>query len=421
MSQTLYLYFIDSLKSLSSQSTIQWMLSGNSEENWQVCAIADLEQLQQDLQASDEPVNKYTLVIAVENALSTQVLLPGKQSKHLKQALPFLVEEKLAIDVDSMHLATGPRLPDNCYPVIAIERSPLQELLELLKTAGIEPELALTDAQLLQPNELYVGNTRSLLSLTSGQSIATSNQDLELIIDSAFNCDDALDSPDVPNLQVNYESEIHGDLELQLQALDSSQSAQVSIAVDPKPLGSIFREQLSSYNGINLLQGSFAPRKKKQQSQVSWKPFAVAASIILTLQLGYFVGSGIYFSNQADQVAADTEKLYRQYFPQDRRIRDIKRQAQAHLRGGKSQASSDFLTLLAALGENWQQPKHQSLQIEQVRYNAKRGQMTVEIQAKSINQLDALQGDIKNKGVKAELMSANETDNGVRGRLQLGG
>lgn len=426
MSQTLYLYYTESLQSLSSHSHIQWSLAPNDEQNseqlsWQSGQFNDLADTYAELCNEFGKSIDCTLIIAVENLLCTQVVLPGKQAKHLKQALPFLIEEKLSIDADAMHFCAGPRLEGNRYNVIAIEQEKLSLLLSLLKGAEIEPSQAFGDAQLLVPSELYIGRQRSLLSLTSGESIAVESDDLELLLNSAFNNEDALDSTEIPELTVNYEVALSSELELQLQALDTAQSAQVHIASSATGFTSLLLERASKNNTVNLLQGDFVAKKKKAQSQVNWKPFAVAASLILALQLGYFAASGVYFNTQADTAAADTEKLYRQYFPQDRRILDIKRQAQAHLRGSNSSSGKGFTPMLSAFGESWKNTDNTALKIEQLRYNSKRSQMTLEVQAKSINQLDTLQRDISKQGIKAELMSANESDSGVRGRLQLGG
>lgn len=421
MSQTLYLYYIDSLQNISESSHIKWLLKQDDQAlDWQQCQLGDLAGAVDNIKAQYPGELVCTLILSVENLLCTQITLPGKQAKHLKQALPFLVEEKLAIDVDSMHFAIGSKRSENRYPVVAVEHDKFSQLLQWLKDCDLEPSLALGDAQLLKPAELYIGDSRSLLSLDNGQSIAVENDDLELILNSAFNDEEALESTEVPVLNVNYSDTIPSEVELQLQVLDSAQSAQVNTADQATPLTDLILDRLESYQGINLLQGEFASRKKKSQSTLKWQPFAIAAAVLLALQLSYFVASGLYFSNKAETYASDTEKLYRALFPQDRRIRDVKRQAQAHLKGA-SGSNTDFIGLLGAVANSWKNPNNSSLEIEQLRFSGKRGQMTLEIQAKSINQLDTLQREISEKGIKAELMSANESDKGVRGRLQLGG
>ena len=423
MNQTLYLYYTESLQSLSLQSSVYWTLcDANQSEDidaalWQESTF---EQLPTLLPEAYSQFN-CNLIIAIENMLSTEVTLPGKQPKYLKQALPFLIEEKLAIDVDSMHLATGVRLGNNRYPVIAINRDSFHQLLNLLKKCDISPSLAIADALLLQSPELYIGNTRSLLNVDSGQAIGMESENIELILNSAFqNCD----NPETPELKVEYESELPGEIGLLLQSLASTGNLTIKAANQANALKPLLLQRLlDSKNSkpINLLQGGFAVKRKKSSNNINWKPFASAAAIILGLNLIYNIGSGLYFNIHADNITFKTEQLYRQYFPQDKRIQDIKRQTKIHLRNSGSSGASDFLDLLAAMGSSWKNPNNKSLQLQQLRYNAKRGQMTLEIQAKSINQLDTLQRDISSNGIKAELMSANESDNGVRGRLQLGG
>jgi len=132
----------------------------------------------------------------------------------------------------------------------------------------------------------------------------------------------------------------------------------------------------------------------------------------------YLLGSGLYWQRQADQVQAKNEALYREYFPQDRRIVNIKTQTLNHLHQQSTTSDNGALLLLSELLSSWQEHKRH-ITLKSLRYQQQRNELLLEIDANSIGRLDQLRQSL---GKRAELLSANEDgDRGANGRLKYKG
>src|SRR5690554_3520081 len=71
-------------------------------------------------------------LIPGDEALFCLADIPAKQSRFINQALPFVVEEQIAQDIDSVHLALGMHTQEG-YRVAAIDRDRMAQWLELFR------------------------------------------------------------------------------------------------------------------------------------------------------------------------------------------------------------------------------------------------------------------------------------------------
>lgn len=425
MIRQLTLYFFDALSQMGPDTQLKLRIDlpeddslceelgelGVQTHQWLTTSLANLtEDFLEPLSGLDCQV-----VLGAQNCLYNQVVLPGKQNKHLRQALPFMVEDRLASDIDDMHYAIGQRSGANQYPVVMIERDILEDFLETLANLGLTPSSLRLDTDALDVNQLHIGRDRCLLK-TQTEQLAFDTLNLEQALDSLFNDDadedDATEQPQA--LTVFAEQELDSAQQLVLKSLDSSG---IPIDLSAARLTDMLDENLGGKHSIEILQGDYTPAKKRSQSQIHWQPFAKVAGIILVVNFLYYLGAGFYFNMAAEQQKADTKALYKQLFPKDRRIVNIKQQTATHLRNASAGGGSGFLALLGQFSTHFDP----SIEISQMRFDNKRGQMIVELKAKSIGQLDGLRQKLSQNGIRAELQSADESADGARGRLQLGG
>ncbi|HCG41242.1 MAG TPA: type II secretion system protein GspL, partial [Pseudomonas sp.] len=95
---------------------------------------------------------------------------------------------------------------------------------------------------------------------------------------------------------------------------------------------------------INLAQGDFAV-EVGNTGLGYWKPLFAVAGLILLVQLGFNLSQAWYFQRQGDAYAEASLALYRELFPEDIRIVNMRAQFDDHLaRGSGGQAG--FLRLL---------------------------------------------------------------------------
>ena len=184
----------------------------------------------------------------------------------------------------------------------------------------------------------------------------------------------------------------------------------------PRQLQRLGLLESAQHRAINLLQGRFAQPGRNTGSG-NWRPFAIAAGVLIVLNLVYLLGSGFYFKQRSNSLHGASVELYRSYFPDDRRIINIRTQTRNHLNQAGGSGDSDFMQLLQAFVAPWRETRDQ-IKLNSLRYNQARGELLLDMEARSIEQLDKLRVGL---GQQAELLSASENENGVRGRIRLHG
>ncbi|MBU3071523.1 hypothetical protein KOI40_16980 [Aestuariicella sp. G3-2] len=389
---------------------------------WQTCKLDEL--------APDNDEQDIYVFVPNLHILSTQVQAPKKQHKHLAQILPFLCEDKLACDLEDVHIAAGDIRGDN-IAVRIIQKELLKELLLKLKVQGITPQGIYSDAEPLMTAAKQSSDRNTALLWMDGDNclIIRHQQALGLQPEQAVQLVSCLKEVEDENILLYRSAEFDTpEINLVLEELrsqgctieDTSLNQADGDTPEYNALLPRYTQQhiaISPQDCSNLLTGPYAPPRKNRHN-MRWQPLALAASLLIGLNLVYLLASGVYFNIRAEKLQAGSEQLYRQYFPQDKRIINIRTQTKAHLTRGQQQTGDDFLTLLGQLLPSWEQHKN-TLRIKSMRYNSQRKEILLDIESKTISQLDSLQQAL---GPRAELLSANEdSKRGVRGRIKFQG
>ena len=91
----------------------------------------DLSMLERlvDLKTLQDPAD-VVLLVPTEHSLSMRCTVPGRTVGQMRRALPYVVEEYLAGDIDTMHIAAGAVKRNSPVDVVLIERAVLQSWLE---------------------------------------------------------------------------------------------------------------------------------------------------------------------------------------------------------------------------------------------------------------------------------------------------
>lgn len=392
--------------------------------HWLNCTLGDLPSANGEREV-------YVFVPSL-HILSTEVQAPKKQHKHLAQILPFLCEDKLACDLEDVHIAPG-EIRGEAVSVRIIQKELLDDLLLKFKVLGITPRGVYSDSEPLMTLShqasskhttplLWMDKERCLLvhqqqilNLQSSQAVQVLSSLKELTPEEIL----LYRSPTLDTAEINLLLE-----ELRSQGCTIQETALSQTPSDTEPHKNALVSSYAQYGiGVtpqsysNLLTGAYAPPRKTTHS-IRWQSLALAASLLIGLNLVYLLASGLYFDLRAQKLQAGSEQLYREYFPQDRRIINIRTQTKAHLDKGSQQQGDGFLSLLGQLLPSWEQHK-QNLQLKSMRYNSQRKEILIDLESKNISQLDSLQQTL---GSRAELLSANEdSSRGVRGRIKFQG
>ena len=124
---------------------------------------------------------------------------------------------------------------------------------------------------------------------------------------------------------------------------------------------------------------------------------------------------------QSSEVRQQTISLYQQLFPGER-VRALERQIREKLSGDSGGSDTGFLSATHTLARVYQQQNlQQQVQLTSLRFNDRLQELMVEVQAKGLNDLQVLRQALEQAGLSAEIASATNDNNGVKGRIRIGG
>ena len=84
------------------------------------------------------------VLVPASSMTLTQIELPEKNQRQALKALPFMLEETIASDVEDMHFVVGPRDGEQLN-VIAVAHEQMQDWMSWLMDAGIKVKRIVPD------------------------------------------------------------------------------------------------------------------------------------------------------------------------------------------------------------------------------------------------------------------------------------
>jgi general secretion pathway protein L len=280
-------------------------------------------------------------VPATQVRLAT-VKVPARQPSKVLQAVPYALEDQVAEDVESLHFAVGTRLEDASHPVAILSRARLNQILLLLRANGVQPDW-------LVPETLALAAPTAdgaWSALADGDHVCVRSG-----LWSAFTCAAAdlveylsLADPDRTHplrLHIAGNAAFDGSrLDWPVQLLPE-RNALAALATGFQP-----------ERAINLLQGSYAPRRDIERY---WKPWRVAAVLLVSLigvsLISHLADTWALSAEVARQDQANATR-FQQLFPEQTRVVDLSAQLDQQIRAlGAGAGSAGPLSLFEPLSQ----------------------------------------------------------------------
>jgi general secretion pathway protein L len=353
--------------------------------------------------------------LPAERVTLTQVEVPSRNPQKVLQAVPFMLEDKLAEDVESLHFALGSR-EGSRQLVAAVSRSHLRQLMASLAAAGFTPARLIPDVCAVIPE-----SATAVVVIEAGIAL------VRFPDGSGFGADDDLaahllkrrvtaEGSDVTRISIHGSLEDADAFDALLTDLPQERLKQTL----PDGRLTLLSHSLTSQRGLDLLQGEFKLQTSFQEHWRQWRLAAFLLMACVALGLVQQISSYVRLRHQAAALDAQVEQLFTQAMPGSRlqpgtEMEQMK-QRLAALQGGNSAGS--LLALLDALGTGLS--SNPSIQITGISFTG--GSLQAQLQAADIGALDALKGTFNSQnGIDAKLDSVNASGSQVTGRLTLSG
>ncbi len=355
----------------------------------------------------------YRMVVLApaESVLLAQVTIPARNRQRVIQALPFVLEDRLVQDIEDLHFAIGARGTGGALNVAVVERVHLEQWLERLRSAGIEPDAIL-------PETLATPFEQGAWTVLVDGAVT--------IVRTGMQAGFAIDSDNVPSLlrhALEEAGEARPERLLIYTGGDREWSAELDIeaqirTLDEDPL-LLMAQHINEPAAIDLLQGKYNRREQFGRLYRPWFASAAALAVLLLLYTGMLVQDFLSLSREADRLQQAVEQTYLEAFPDATRVVNPRVQMErglASLRGGGGGDAGGFLDMIRETAPTLKQID--GLVLQRVSYRDHRLDLALTIQ--DLQHLDRIKQQLGGvSGLEVEIQSASAVGDRVEARIQL--
>lgn len=380
----------------NAQQPVEWLVWSAKEEeiiaSGTLASAHALGELRE--RAGGRPV---VTLVPGSDLIFRRVSLPGKYSRQAAAALPYLLEEQIASDVDELHLVV---LGHEGHEVdlMAVDKEKMQTWLGWLEAAGLKSQQLLPDVLALPQaadgwSALQLGK-EWLLRQGPCQGIVADEPLLAMLL--------AVEAEPVT---------IHSHT-----PVPPIPTANWQVADPELPMLLLAKGALNCQ--ANLLQGPYRPQTEYSRYWLQWRKVAVVAGLLLLVAL---TQRGVHLYQLAEQdkaLKAEIRQVYTRIFPGETRIVNVRSQMAQHLKLLGQTPQDGVLLLLTELAPTFAEVP--GLKPQVLRFDAARGELRLQVTAPGFTEIERFR-ELAGKRFEVQQGEVRSTEGKVEGALVLKG
>jgi len=380
----------------NAQQPVHWLVWSAQEQEIIASGILASAHALGELQerAGGRPV---VTLVPGSDLIFRRVNLPGKYSRQSAAALPYLLEEQIASDVDDLHLVVLGHQGRE-VDLMAVDKGKMHSWLGWLEQAGLKTLHLLPDVLALPLaadgwSALQLGE-EWLVRQGPRQGIVAEESLLAMLL--------AAQTEPVT---------LHCHTPIPAMAAGNWQGA------DPElPMLLLAKGALTCQ--ANLLQGPYRPQTEYARYWLHWRKVAVLAGVLLLVAL---VQRGVHLHQLAEQdkaLKAEIRQVYTRIFPGETRIVNVRSQMTQHLQQLGQAPQDGVLLLLTELAPVFAEVP--GLKPEVLRFDAARGELRLQVTAPGFTEIERFR-ELAGKRFEVQQGEVRSTEGKVEGALVLKG
>ncbi|MGB5444776.1 MAG: type II secretion system protein GspL [Psychromonas sp.] len=382
-----------------------WLIWSDSEN--EIIASGEVDNAEQLNLLTEKAVQRRVICLlpGVDVAIK-KVPIKGVFNRQMQQALPYLVEEELASDVEKLHFSVLVKATDLVYVAIC-DKQKMHHWLEWLENAQIRctqfiPEgLALPlpeygHWQAVQLGEFWLIRETANIAWSCEQSM------LEAILESKIK--NSADHDLIP--QIESYSPILENSAGQWTSLDPV------LPMELLAIGTL-------NNSVNILTDKFKPAKETNQTIEKWRMPVIIAGILLLVSMLSMYTRTLKVQSQTEVIKEQVEALYQQAFPHESKLQYAR--INNKLEGMMANLTGDaggfgFLSMLNDLSPAFSVQK--DFKINNLKYDSKKQELQLAITAPSFQAFEKFNAALP-AHLSAEQGALNNSPSGISGTLTV--
>ena len=340
------------------------------------------------------------ILVPASSITLTHVELPEKSQRQAVKALPFMLEENLAQNVDELHFVTGPRNGES-LSIAVVAHEQMQAWIEWLNDAGLKAKCIVPDCLALPLAEcdwaaMSFGK-EILLRTSEGGGVSLTQNWMDVVL---------------PQLLASADND-----KTTVAAYTDLQMAGAELKSQPLDLPMLVLAKGILNAPMNLLSGVYKPKKEYGKHLVLWRNTAIAFAVVIVLAL---VNKGLnihQMNTAADQLQVQSEQIYKQVVPGSSRVVNLRSQMESYartLQGGGS--GSEFFVMLSGMQEAFAQVP--ALKPTTLRFDSNRNEIRMQVTAKNYEQIEKFK-EIITRSYKLDGGAMNSGESQVTSTLTI--
>jgi len=298
-----------------------------------------------------------TVFVPAEDVLLMTVNVPSRNRKDIINAIPYALEDRLAEDIEDLHFAVGERSASEDVPVAIIADDKMSGWLQSLRDVGIEPAILTTElfglASQTQHWSILLEDNKVLLRNGTQSGFAMDAESMVEHLPKAWLEREGQHSTVINVIDVRSRTHVQSSVDEPLPWESLLAGADIDYKSNTESALQMMAKNFDASAAINLIQGQHSRQEQLGRILRPWSATAVLFVLLLIVGGGKTLAEYFYLSDKNEMLAVNIESIYRQAFPEAKRVVNARIQMQQKLDalkdvGGAS--NSGFLSLLSNVG-----------------------------------------------------------------------
>ncbi len=328
--------------------------------------------------------------------------MPKKNRRQAMAALPYMLEDDIAQDIDDIHVTITDQSAADQVAVCYVAHQKMDLWLSWLQQAELAVGKIVPDVLAL-PDATEQWQAVSLGS----QWLIRQAPNQGVLVDDDHWLQSWWRQVTLPEAGMVSHTPWPAELD----------SENVDVELAELPLLALVNGAINSK--VNLRHGDYRIRIKR--AQTAWRPWLHVASLAAIALVLYLFNVALRVSelnHQADLVQAEVVRTYQIAFPNEKRVNNPRAQMRQKIKqiGGASGPSEGFLSALHDVAEAYRSVN--GLEIRSLRFDAKRQELRIQASGKDFQQFEQFKSAVTN-GYQAEVGALNSTNGQVSGTVTI--
>ncbi len=364
----------------------------------------------------DDDLNVVVFVPGVDVLLAAATV-PVKGVQKLAQAVPYALEEQLIDDVESMQVAIGKQDNEGKVTAAVVSEKRLQGWLQQLQEVDIEADVIVPDTLALpriNGDWSALKMPGDIVCVRSGEQTGFACDADNLAVMAASHAADAEVEPHAVQF-----TNCGGEEDNVAEQFRNTFSVPVNTQVCQGDALATLIAGFTLNEIINLRQGAYARSTRWLKGRQRWLSTAVLLVILVVMQFGL----NIYQLQKLKSVQADyknkIEQVFRQTFPDVKRVSDPQKQMAIKLkslRGSAASGADGYLELMAKISQVL--VKIPAVEIRSMSY--KNSKVDLELELADLQVLENLKESmLKVAGIQIDVKSSSQRKGKLLSLIQV--